>query len=143
MAAIPASVRAVVESGRLAHYVTLNSDGSPQVTCVWVGIDGDEIVMGHLPEHRKVKNIRRDARVALSIEADGTNAIGLRRYLVVYGRARVTEGGAPELLQELARRYLGPDVRFPPMPHPPSGYITRITPERYGGVGPWAERGND
>ena len=143
MAAIPASVRAVIESRQLAHYVTLNRDGSPQVTCVWVGIDGDEIVMGHLPEHRKVKNVRRDARVALSIEAEGTNGIGLRHYLVVYGRARVAEGGAPELLQQLARRYLGPDVRFPPMPNPPPGYITRITPERYGGVGPWAESGSD
>jgi PPOX class probable F420-dependent enzyme len=143
MAAIPASVRAVVESGRLAHYVTLNSDGSPQVTCVWVGIDGDEIVMGHLPEHRKVKNVRRDARVALSIEAEGTTAIGLPHYLVVYGRARVSEGGAPALLQQLAHRYLGPDVRFPATPNPPPGYITRITPERYGGVGPWAERGSD
>jgi PPOX class probable F420-dependent enzyme len=143
MVAIPASVREVIESGRLAHYTTLNADGSPQVTCVWVGLDGDEIVMGHLPEHRKVKNVRRDARVALSIEAEGTNATGLQKYLVVYGRARVTDGGAPELLQRLAHRYLGPDVRFPPMPNPPQGYITRISPERYGGVGPWAERGGD
>ena len=63
---------------------------------------------------------------------------GLKEYLVVYGRARVTEGGAPELLQRLAHVYLGSDVVFPPMPDPPPGYVTRIAVERIGGVGPWA-----
>lgn len=138
MVAIPDSARTVIESGELAHYVTLNADGSPQVTCVWVGIDGDEIVMAHLPEHVKVRNVRRDARVALSIVAEGANQIGLENYLVVYGTARVTEGGAAELLQRLAHRYLGPNVHFPPMDNPPPGYITHITPERFAGVGPWA-----
>ena len=51
--------------------------------------------------------------------------------------ARVTEGGAPAMLQGLAHTYLGPDVVFPPMPNPPPGFVTRITPERFGGVGPW------
>jgi PPOX class probable F420-dependent enzyme len=138
MVAIPKSVRAVLESGRLAHFVTLNNDGSPQVTCVWVGVDGDEILTGHLFEHQKVRNVRRNNRVAFSMEAPGTNAFGLQRYLVVHGSARIQEGGAPELLQELAHRYMGPDVRFPQMPDPPAGYVMRITPERFGGVGPWA-----
>jgi hypothetical protein len=103
-----------------------------------VGLDGDEIVAGHLPEHRKIRNIRRDPRVALSVEAGSRNEMGLDEYLVVHGRARVTEGGAPELLQRLAHVYLGPDVKFPPMDDPPPGYITRIAVERIGGVGPWA-----
>lgn len=134
-------VRRVVESGRLAHLVTLNADGSPQVTCVWTGIEDGEIVCAHLGAWQKVKNVRRDPRVALSIEAEGVNGIGLANYLVVHGRARVTEGGAPELLQHLARRYLGPNVTFPPMPDPPAGFVMRIAPERYGGVGPWAASG--
>jgi len=49
----------------------------------------------------------------------------------------VTEGGAPEVLQRLAHTYLGPDVIFPGMPDPPPGYVTKITLERLGGVGPW------
>ena len=69
-------------------------DGSPQVTIVWVGLDGEEIVIGHLPEHRKIRNIRNDSRVALSIETGERNATGLNEYLVIYGTARVTEGGA-------------------------------------------------
>lgn len=120
------------------HLVTLNPGGSPQVSVVWVGLDGDEIVAGHLPEHRKVRNIRNDSRVALSIETSTRNAMGLTEYLVIYGTARITEGGAAGLLQRLARTYLGPGVRFPPMDSPPPGYITHITVDRISGVGPWA-----
>ena len=133
------SVRALIESGPLAHLVTLNPDGSPQVTVVWIGIEDDEIVCGHLFRHRKVRNIERDPRVALSLEAPGANTIGMRNYAVVYGSARITEGGAPELLQRLAYTYVGPDVSFPPMPDPPTGYITRIRVERVAGQGPWAD----
>jgi PPOX class probable F420-dependent enzyme len=140
MTALPDSARAVLQSGALAHLVTLEPDGRPQVSIVWVGLDGEEIVAGHLPEHRKIRNIRRDGRVALSLEAGTRNEIGLDEYLVIHGRARVTEGGAPELLQELARTYIDPDVKFPPMDNPPPGYITRITVERIGGVGPWARQ---
>ncbi|MBV9212037.1 MAG: PPOX class F420-dependent oxidoreductase [Actinobacteria bacterium] len=138
MAALHPAARELLESGRLAHFVTLNPDGTPQVSCVWVGLDGDEIVSGHLPHNQKVKNVERDPHVALSIEGSGVNQVGLREYLVVRGTARIQEGGAPELLQRLAHVYLGPDVRFPPMDDPPPGYVIRTTPERVGGVGPWA-----
>ena len=137
MASIPDSARAVLTSPALAHLVTLEPDGSPQVTVVWAGLDGDEIVAAHLSEHRKVRNIRRDRRVAVSFETSERNAQGLNEYLVVYGTARITEGGAAELLQQLAHVYLGPDVRFPPMDDPPAGYVTRITVDRVSGVGPW------
>jgi PPOX class probable F420-dependent enzyme len=135
---IPPEARAVLESDRLAHFVTLNPDGSPQVSCVWVGLEGDEIVSGHLGRWQKVRNVERDPRVSLSVETDTLNEIGLPEYLVVHGRARIQEGGAPELLQRLAHTYIGPDVVFPPMPDPPPGFVTRITVERLGGVGPWA-----
>lgn len=135
---IPDSARAVLEGPALAHLVTLEPDGRPQVSIVWVGVDGDELVAAHLPEHRKVRNIRRDPRVALSVEAGTRNESGLDEYIVIHGSAHITEGGAAELLQELARIYLGPDVKFPPMDDPPAGYITHITVERVGGVGPWA-----
>jgi PPOX class probable F420-dependent enzyme len=139
MSSLLDSIRTLIESGPLAHLVTLNPDGSPQVTIVWIGIEDDEIVSGHLFRHRKVENIVRDPRVALSLEAPGANAIGMRNYAVVYGQARITEGGAPELLQRLAYTYVGPGVTFPPMPDPPPGYVTRIRVERMTGQGPWAD----
>ncbi|MCP2202666.1 PPOX class probable F420-dependent enzyme [Lentzea flava] len=135
---LPDSARAVLESNALAHLVTLGKDGSPQVTIVWVGLDGDEIVSGHLMEHQKIRNIRNDGRVVLSLETPKINEMGLQEYLVVYGTARITEGGAPELLQRLAHTYLGPDVKFPPFDNPPPGFITRIKVDRVAGVGPWA-----
>jgi PPOX class probable F420-dependent enzyme len=130
--------RAVIESGALAHLVTIEADGRPQVSCVWVGLDGDDIVFASLGERRKLDNIARDPRVAVSMEGHGPNAMGLREYLVVHGTARIVEGGGPELLQRLARIYLGPDVKFPPMDDPPPGVVVHVAVERFGGVGPWA-----
>ncbi len=135
----PDSARSVVTSDAVAHMVTLNPDGSPQVTVAWAGLDGDEIVIATLFDQLKLKNLRRDPRVVLSFETDRANPVGLLEYLVVYGTARITEGGAAELLQDLARTYIAPDAKFPPMPDPPPGYVTRITVDRVGGVGPWAE----
>ena len=133
-------VRNVLESDALAHVVTLGPGGAPHVTIAWVGLDGDEIVFATLGDQRKLVNMRKDPRVAISIETGRTNEMGLREYLVVNGTARVTEGGAPELLQELAYTYLGPDVKFPPMPDPPPGFVTRVRIERLGGIGPWKDR---
>lgn len=135
---VPASVESLLAGGAIGHLVTVDQDGGPQVSCAWVGIEDDEFVIGTLFDQRKLRNIRREPRVALSFESDVTNEWGLKEYLVVRGSARVTEGGAPELLQRLAHVYLGPDVRFPPMPDPPPGFVTRIKAESFGGVGPWA-----
>jgi len=137
---IPKEVRELIESGCHAHLVTLNPDGSPQVTLVWIGLDGDEIVAAHLPRNQKVRNIERDPRVAISLEAGTKSAMGLTEYAVLYGQARIQEGGAPELLQRLAQVYIGPGVKFPPMDNPPSGYVTRIRVDRIDGVGPWTGR---
>jgi len=136
MVSIPASARAVIESGRLGHLVTINADGRPHVTIVWVGLEDDEIVIGKLMVDTKVRNIRRDPRVSLSIEAEG-DQYGMQHYLVVEGTARITEGGAPALLHRLAQRYIGPGAVFPPMPNPPEGYVIRVSPTRVRGMGPW------
>src|SRR5690242_11352232 len=133
------AVRQALSDGHLAHLVTLNADGSPQVSVVWAGLDGDEIVCAHLSTYQKVKNIQRDPRVALSMETGGQTH-GLNNYLVISGRARITEGGAPQLLNQLAQTYIGPGTSFLPDTAPP-GYITHITIERISGNGPWKEQG--
>ncbi len=137
MAPLSPAVRDVIAEGHLAHLVTLNADGSPQVTIVWVGVEDDELVSAHLNLRQKVRNVARDPRVVISIETGRPGPGGLDEYLVLAGNARITEGGAPELLQRLAHVYLGPDVRFPPMDDPPPGYVMRTTVERVGGNGEW------
>jgi PPOX class probable F420-dependent enzyme len=135
---IPDEARAILEGDALAHVVTVNDDGSPQVSCVWVGLEDDEIVFASLGPRRKLDNIRRDPRVTLSVEGTKISGIGLKEYLVLHGHARIVEGGGPELLQRLAHVYLGPEVKFPPMDDPPPGVVVHIAVERLGGVGPWA-----
>ncbi len=137
MSVLTPSARAVIESDHLAHLVTLNPDGTPHVTIAWLGLDGNEIVIASLRWFRKLRNIQRDPRVSVSMEGLALHRIGLREYLVVYGTARIEEGGAADLLRRLARVYIGPDTTFPPDQDPPPGWITRITPKRLGGAGPW------
>ena len=130
-------VRKVIESGRLAHFTTIAADGRPHTTIVWVGLEGEDIVIGKLASDQKVTNIRRDPRVSLSMEADGDHS-GMQNYLVVEGTAAITQGGAPALLQTLAHRYIGPEATFPPMTNPPEGFVIRVTPTKVRGMGPWA-----
>jgi PPOX class probable F420-dependent enzyme len=137
---LPDSVKELIQAGALGHLVTNSPSGSPQVSCVWVAVEGDDLVTAHLNAGlRKLENVRRDPRVAVSFEGTRIRPPGLREYAVVHGRATLEEGGAPELLQELAHVYLGPDVRFPPMDDPPPGVRMRIAVDRIGGIGPWAD----
>jgi PPOX class probable F420-dependent enzyme len=131
-------VETILNTGaRLAHLVTINPDGSPHVTIVWTGVADGAIVTAHLSRWKKLKNLERDPRVTLSVETGSVNDHGLAEYLVVDGTATVHEGGAPELLQQLAHRYIGADAKFPPMDNPPPGFTLRITPTKVGGIGPW------
>ena len=124
-----------------ATLVTVNRDGSPQVSLVWMVVqktaDGDdELVTAHLLEHQKIRNVRRDPRVAVTIAS--TDRSGPQTpYLSIKGTARVEEGGAPQVLDEIATTMFGPGTGFPP-PDSPPGYLTRITIDKVGGVGPWA-----
>ena len=135
------AARDLIGKGADATLVTLNPDGSPQVSVVWVALqstpDGDELVSAHLSEHKKVRNVRNDPRVALTIVSLEKLGLGNRPYLSIYGTARIVEGGAPELLQELNPILGDPDTKFPPDGAPP-GFLTRIRIDKVGGLGPWA-----
>lgn len=130
-------LRALIERGTLAFLHTTSASGAPQVSAIWIGIDDDELVFASLGARKKLENIARDPRVALSLQAPERNALGLDEYAVIHGTARITEGGAPELLHALAQVYIGPGTRFPPMDDPPPGFVVRIAPTRVVGVGPW------
>jgi PPOX class probable F420-dependent enzyme len=129
----------LLASPAVATVATLNPDGSPHLSVAWVGVEDGEIVFGTLDDQRKLRNLRRDPRIALTVHSDRINRWGLREYLVIDGTARVTEGGAADLLQRLAHTYIGPDALFPAMPDPPPGFVSRVRVERVSGVGPWRE----
>jgi len=135
------AARELIGNGADATLVTLNPDGSPQVSVVWAALqstpDGDELVTAHLSEHKKVRNVRNDPRVAVTILALDAAGQGMRPYLSIIGTARIVEGGAPDLLKELNPVLGDPAGKFPPEGAPP-GFLTRIRIDKVGGVGPWA-----
>ena len=137
MRSLTRTVRDFIATGPVAHVVTLDRAGSPQVSLAWVGIEGDEVVIGTLHDQPKLRNLRRDPRIALSFQAPGRSEYDLDHYLVLRGTARVTEGGAPALLHDLAQRYIGPGTPFPPMPDPPPSFVIRVAVEKVSGNGDW------
>ena len=138
MPRLNAAARELLASDAVATVVTLNADGSAHVSLAWVGMEDEQVVLGTLDDQRKLRNLRRDPRMVVTLHSERVNRWGLREYLVVEGTARITDGGAAALLQRLAHTYLGPDVVFPAMPDPPPGYVTRMAVERVRGIGPWS-----
>ena len=139
MTAIPESARQFLTTGPLGHVATLDSDGTPHVTLTWAGFEGDELVMATFYlDQKKIHSIRRDPRIVVSFQANQHEGEGLHPYLVVQGKARVSEGGALELMDRLAEHYIGPGQRFP-MRDAPEGAVVRVTVDRIYGQGPWRE----
>jgi PPOX class probable F420-dependent enzyme len=142
MGTLPDQLRDLIESGPLAHLSTINEDGSPQVTVIWIGLDGDDIVSGHMSHHRKLRNIERDPRVVLSFLGPREHAAVLSPYAVLRARARVEPSdGTWDRLDRLTKVYMSPDEDFPAPKGP--GYVVRYEVERISGVGPWVPRSSD
>lgn len=121
----------------MAHLSTINADGSPQVTVVWIGLEGDDPVSGHMGRRLKLRNIERDPRVVLSFDAPREPGVLLNPYAVLHARATVEpRDDAWDLLDRLTKVYVSKDTEFP-APRGP-GYVVRYSVERIGGVGPWA-----
>ena len=137
MSALPQELRDLIESGPMAHLSTINPDGAPQVSVIWIGLDGDDLVSGHMGRWVKLRNIERDPRVVLSFDAPRTPGVFLNPYAVVRARATIEPSDeAWDLLDRLAKVYISPDTEFPAPKGP--GFIVRYAVERIGGVGPWA-----
>jgi len=136
MATLPTELVDLVQSGPMAHVTTLNADGSPQVSVVWVGLDGDDLVTGHLHYGAKLRNIERDPRTVISMDAPRTPGVFLNPYAVVHAHATVEPSDeAWHLLDRLAKVYVSPDTTFPAPQRP--GFVIRYRVDRIGGVGPW------
>ncbi len=106
MATIPASHADLLTKPAFANLATLNPDGSPQVTPVWVDFDGSQVIVNTARGRVKAKNLAREPRVALSI-ADPANPY---RYLGIQGRVvEMTEKGGDAHIDKMAKKYLGKD----------------------------------
>src|SRR5829696_1568551 len=107
-AIIPASHLDLLASTALANVATIGPDGAPQVNPIWFDWDGTNLRFGQITTRQKVRNLRRDPRIAVAI-VDLANPT---RYLEIRGVARLMPDPEAELTDRLAKKYLGLD-RFP------------------------------
>jgi PPOX class probable F420-dependent enzyme len=134
---IPAPVAALLGSDALAHLVTLNPDGSPQVSVVWCGVGEDEVVFCTEADTAKVRNIGRDPRVILSVEDEARNLSGTQQHLVIRGRARIVGPADRALCDELCRVYAGRADHPLNLSRSPTAVTVSVAIDRIGGNGPW------
>jgi PPOX class probable F420-dependent enzyme len=105
--------KALLEGKNLAHFVTLMKDGSPQVTPVWVDHDGTNVLINTAEGRQKPRNLARDSRVAMSI----VDQEDIYKYVQIRGKVvEVMREGAWEHINKLARKYRGPDAKYPDRP---------------------------
>jgi PPOX class probable F420-dependent enzyme len=130
-ATIPEQFKDLFGKVAFAHLATLMADGSSQVTPVWVDYDGAHVRVNSAKGRLKDKNMRRDKRVALSIQ-DPENPY---RYLAIRGEVvEITENGADAHIDALAKKYLGQD-RYP---HRKAGEVrvtVKIAPDKIQSMG--------
>jgi len=128
---LPQSVKKLLLDKAYGHVVTSNAEGKPQVTMVWMDVDGDEVIFNTAEGRRKTQNLRRDPRIIVSVQ-DRSDP---QAYAVFHGKARITETGADEHIDKLAKRFLGADKYQFRQPGE-KRVIVRISVDRIGGYGP-------
>lgn len=130
-AQVPDKYADLFKKKAFANLGTLNADGSPQVTPVWVDYDGKHVRINSALGRKKDQNIRRDPRVSLSIQ-DPDNPY---RYLEVRGKvSEITQKGADEHIDSLAQKYLG----VPKYPSRLPGEVRvlyKIEPQKFSSMG--------
>ncbi|MBI3107593.1 MAG: PPOX class F420-dependent oxidoreductase [Candidatus Rokubacteria bacterium] len=129
--ALPQSVKKILQDKAYGHVVTFNAEGKPQLTMVWVDGEGDEVLFNTADGRLKPKNLRRDPRVIISVQDHNDP----QSYMVFHGRASVTESGADEHIDTLARRFLGVD-KYPFRQPGERRLLVRVKVDRIGGYGP-------
>ena len=128
---IPQSLQKILADKAYGHVVTFNAQGKPELTMVWIDVEGDEVLFNTAEGRRKPGNIRRDPRVIVSVQ-DRNNP---QAYAVFHGKGRVTDAGADEHIDKLAKRFLGAD-KYPFRQPGEKRVVVRIAVDRIGGMAP-------
>lgn len=128
---LPQSVKTLLEDKAYGHVATFDAKGNPQITMVWMDVDGDEAIFNTAEGRLKVQNLRRDPRIIVSVQ-DRNDP---QAYAVFHGKARVTDIGADAHIDKLAKRFLGAD-KYPFRQASEKRLMVRISVDRIGGVGP-------
>ena len=128
---IPEKYIDLFDKKAFANLATLNPDGTPQVTPVWVDYDGSHVLVNSARGRRKDKNMENNRAVALSIQ-DPDNPY---RYLEVRGRVvEITEQGADQHIDKMAKKYMGVD-KYPLRQADEVRVVYKIKPEHTSHMG--------
>ncbi|MCP3821104.1 PPOX class F420-dependent oxidoreductase [Streptomyces sp. A3M-1-3] len=127
-AALSDQLQQLLDSPVFVQIATIQPDGSPQVSPVWVKRDGDDLLFSTTIGRRKEKNLRRDPRVTVLVQP----AESPYTYAEIRGTASLTTDGAPELIEELSVKYTGkPYADFNPASKDDDPrVVVRITPRK-------------
>ncbi|MCX2969791.1 MULTISPECIES: PPOX class F420-dependent oxidoreductase [Streptomyces] len=132
-AALSDKLKQVLDGKVFITVATIQPDGRPQVSPVWVKRDGEDVLFSTTLGRQKEKNLRRDPRVSVVVQpADAPYT-----YAEIRGTASMTTEGGQELIDELAMKYVGTEyAEFNPgAPQEPDRVVVRVTPERVVGMG--------
>ena len=122
-ASLPETVKRLVDGNTFAVLTTINKDGSPQSTVVWVRRDGDDVLFSTIRGRRKTRNMERDPRVSICAYDPANPYV----YFTVEGTVALDENGGEELINELSLKYDG--KRWTPVPGAVR-VVCRVTPTR-------------
>ncbi|MBP2321306.1 PPOX class probable F420-dependent enzyme [Kibdelosporangium banguiense] len=128
MASLNDTIRSLVDGKNFATLATLNADGSPQTSPVWIARDGDDLLVSTVVGRLKERNLRRDPRASITV-FDHDNPYN---YFEARGPVSFTEKGGPELINTLAQKYTGDDYKGD-VGTDNVRVIVRLTPEKLTG----------
>lgn len=134
---LPASAQVLLGSDALAHVITVGKDGLPQVAVVWCGVKDDDVLFCTESNSTKVRNIRRNPRVVLSIEDEMRNTAGTQHHLVLHGEAEILDTADPALCDQLCAAYTGTADHPTNLRRSSTAVTVVVHVDRIGGNGPW------
>ncbi|WP_410647939.1 PPOX class F420-dependent oxidoreductase [Amycolatopsis sp. cmx-4-54] len=124
---LPEAVRELVDGKNFATVATLDADGGPQTSVIWVGLDDGDLVFSATEDRLKVRNLRRDPRASVSI----TDAENPYRHTQLRGTVTITPDPGKTLPKTLSHKYLGQDP--PPEGEEVERVIVRLRVDRIAG----------
>jgi PPOX class probable F420-dependent enzyme len=128
---LPESVKKVLQDKAYGHVVTFNAAGRPQITMVWMDVEGDEVLFNTADGRIKPRNLRANPRIVVSVQDRNTP----QAYMVIHGQASITEAGADAHIDKLAKRFLGAD-KYPYRRPGEKRLVVRVKVDRIGGFAP-------
>ncbi len=133
---LPEAVKKVLQDKAYGHVITFGAKGQPQVTMVCMDVEGDEVLFNTAEGRLKLKNLRRDPRIIISVQDRNEP----QAYMVIHGTATITEAGADAHIAKIVKRFFGAEKYQFRLPSE-KRLIVRVNADRIGGFAakmqPW------